>query len=179
MPDESPEPDLWDFSSDFYSLPRVAPALIALQDRDGLDVNLMLFALWCGVTGRGPLDHGNLAAAERAVRDIGTEIIAPLRALRRRLKGSPDKDVQSLRGGVKTLELAAERLAQDRLAHRVGPADRGVSAEARLAAAHANLVLYLGPRAVATAEAILIRNAVAEFIRPRFGTSGATAHPSA
>src|SRR5215510_7813899 len=100
---ESPESDLWRFSSDFYPLPGVAPALIALQDRDGLDVNLILFALWLGVVGRGPLDQANLAAAERAVRDIKTEIVEPLRALRRRLKGKRDKDVQDLREGVKAL----------------------------------------------------------------------------
>ena len=61
MPDESAENDLWRFSQDFYRLPGVASALIALQDRAGLDVNLMLFALWLGVTGRSPLDHAGLA----------------------------------------------------------------------------------------------------------------------
>src|SRR2546425_13274271 len=108
MPDESANNDLWRFSQDFYALPGVAPALIALQDRDELDVNLMLFALWLGVAGGSPLDQPTLAAAETAVCDIRTEVVDPLRALRRRLKGNPDKDMQSLRESVKALELTAE-----------------------------------------------------------------------
>ena len=53
---EPPEDDaLWRFSLAFYASPGVAQALIALQDRDQLDVNLMLFALWLGVSGRGRL----------------------------------------------------------------------------------------------------------------------------
>ena len=46
------EEALWRFSLAFYARPGVAEALIALQDRAGLDVNLMLFALWLGVSGR-------------------------------------------------------------------------------------------------------------------------------
>ena len=136
--------------------------MIALQDRAGLDVNLMLFALWLGVTGRSPLDHAGLAAAERAVCDIRGEMIEPLRALRRRLKSIADNDVQSLREGVKALELAAEKLAQDRLVGLAGPADEELSAEAALALAQANLALYLGPLSFGSGEAMVIRNAVAE-----------------
>ena len=43
---------LWRFSLTFYARPGVSEALIALQDRAGFDVNLMLFALWLGVSGR-------------------------------------------------------------------------------------------------------------------------------
>ena len=43
----------WRFSLAFYERPGVADALIALQDCDGFDVNLVLFALWLGVSGRG------------------------------------------------------------------------------------------------------------------------------
>jgi uncharacterized protein (TIGR02444 family) len=42
----------WCFSLAFYERPGVADALIALQDRDGFDVNLVLFALWLGISGR-------------------------------------------------------------------------------------------------------------------------------
>src|SRR6516162_7809580 len=65
MPDAEPSPGeaFWRFSLTFYALPRVAPALLALQDLEGLDVNLMLFALWLGISGRHPLDSGALAVA--------------------------------------------------------------------------------------------------------------------
>ena len=36
----------WRFSLAFYAVPGVAGALIALQDRDGLDVNLLGPKLW-------------------------------------------------------------------------------------------------------------------------------------
>ena len=53
--------------------------------RDRLDVNLILFALWLGVSGRGRLDGEALTAAGRVAHEIGTEIVQPLRALRRNL----------------------------------------------------------------------------------------------
>jgi hypothetical protein len=64
---DADEPPSWRFSLAFYAAPGVARALMALQDRDGLDVNLMLFALWIGVSGHGRLASDGLRAAERAV----------------------------------------------------------------------------------------------------------------
>ena len=72
----------WRFSLAFYARPGVAEALIALQDRAGFDVNLILFGLWVGLSGRGRLDGELLAAARRATERLRTEIVAPLRALR-------------------------------------------------------------------------------------------------
>ena len=57
----------WRFSLALYARPGVAEALIALQDRAGRDVNLMLFALWAGAVRRVALDAGALAAAEAAI----------------------------------------------------------------------------------------------------------------
>src|SRR5438552_10158709 len=76
---------LWSFSLKFYAHAGVAEALIALQDRDNVDVNLILFALWLGISGRAGLTGAGLAAADEAVRTIRAEIVAPLRALRRKL----------------------------------------------------------------------------------------------
>ena len=166
MPDADERPDdLWRFSLAFYALPGVARALIALQDRDGLDVNLMLFAMWLGISGRGRLDRDGLAAAERAVDRIRTEIVEPLRSLRRRLRGDPGGDVLHLREGVKALELAAEKLVQARLERFAGPAEADMAAEARLTAAHANLALYLGPERALCAEAAVISDALDRFAR--------------
>ena len=77
---------LWRFSLAFYTRPCVSEALIALQDRAGRDVNLMLFALWLGVSGRSRLSEEKLAVADRIARSIGVDIVEPLRALRRKLK---------------------------------------------------------------------------------------------
>ena len=157
---EAEEDALWHFSLAFYAVPGIARALITLQDRDGLDVNLILFALWLGLSGYGLLDRGALAAADRAVCAIRTEVVEPLRTLRRRLKGNPDPSVQNLREGVKELELAAERMVQSRLACLAGPRDSEAPHGARLAAAYANVALYLGPERLDMAEAAVIRKAI-------------------
>jgi uncharacterized protein (TIGR02444 family) len=72
---------LWRFSCAFYAQPGVSEALIALQDRAGLDVNLILFALWQGACGRRRLSHAELIAAERSAGPIRAAIVLPLRAL--------------------------------------------------------------------------------------------------
>jgi uncharacterized protein (TIGR02444 family) len=155
-PDRAPlEEALWRFSLAFYALPGVAEALIALQDREGRDVNLILFALWLGHSGGGRLDRATLAEAERATRAIREEIVEPLRTLRRELRRHADEDVQRLREEVKALELAAEKLVQTRLARLVAPS-LDMLPEARLAAARANLALYLGPEAARSERAAVI-----------------------
>jgi uncharacterized protein (TIGR02444 family) len=157
---ENEENALWRFSLAFYAVPGVAQALITLQDRDGLDVNLILFALWLGLSGHRPLDKDALAAADRSVCAIRTEVVEPLRTLRRRLKGNPDTSVQNLREGVKELELAAEKLVQSRLVGLAGPSDTEAPHDARPAAAYANVALYLGPERLDVAEVAVIRKAI-------------------
>ena len=157
---------LWRFSLAFYERPGVPEALIALQDRADLDVNLILFALWLGISRCCLLTGEKLAAAERAVHLVRTEIVEPLRAMRRRLRPAPDADVQGLRAGIKALELAAEQVAQTRLGRLADPmvsdaADRA----ARLAAASANLARYLGPEMMRSTEADVIREALEAWSR--------------
>jgi uncharacterized protein (TIGR02444 family) len=156
----SPEEAFWRFSLAFYELPGVAPALLALQDRDSLDVNLMLFALWLGITGRGGVGADVLAEADRTTATVRREVVEPLRWLRRRLRQYLAADIQKLREGVKTLELEGEKLVQMRLARLARPARKGVSREDRLAAADANLALYLGPESASSTEAAVILGAL-------------------
>jgi uncharacterized protein (TIGR02444 family) len=139
--------------------------LIALQDRAGCDVNLMLFALWFGVSGRSPLSKEELSIAGRIARPISTDIVKPLRALRRKLSSNPDADVQRLREGIKALELAAEKVIQDRLGRSARPAFGDTNPAARAAAAYANLALYLGPEMTCSAEATTIGEALEGFLR--------------
>jgi uncharacterized protein (TIGR02444 family) len=173
MPDGCSEPTggaaqwgcLWRFSRAFYARPGVSEALIALQDREGLDVNLILFALWCGVSGRSRLSNAELVIAEDSARPIRVAIVVPLRALRRQIRSDPDVDVQRLRERIKRLEIAAERIVQHRLARIAGtPADDTAPA-ARAAAAQVNLALCLGPRIGDSAEAARIREAVEAFLQ--------------
>jgi uncharacterized protein (TIGR02444 family) len=163
-PEETAAEDgFWRFSLAFYERPGVAEALIALQDRDGFDVNLALFALWLGISGRGAFDGDLLAAAAGVVGTLRSEIVEPLRKLRRNLRHHPDGDVQKLRVGVKALELAGEQLIQARLARLAGRGPPKALPEASRAAAYANLALYLGPRGVRSKEAAIVKEALDAF----------------
>ena len=155
--------EFWRFSLDFYGRPGVAAALLALQDGGGRDVNLILFALWLGLSGRGRLDLRRLQSAERLARRATRRLVAPLRTLRRGLKSDPAPDVQAFREQVKKLELAGERLAQGRLAALGGSAAPGLPAAERLAAASDNLALCLEPDA-AGSEAAALRRAAAAYL---------------
>jgi uncharacterized protein (TIGR02444 family) len=116
-----PEPgdaarEFWAFSLDFYRRPGVAETCLALQDREGKDVNLVLWCLWTGWSGRGRLSAGHLVRAEATVAPWRRDVVVPLRSVRRTLKGSSVAGAEALRDRVKTLELESERLQQVLLA---------------------------------------------------------------
>ena len=144
----------WRFSLAFYARHSIADALLALQDRAGLDVNLILFALWRGAVHGQRLQASELRAAAAAVAPLRRQIVGPLRELRRRLKPVGDADIQALRRRVLGLELAAERAVQSRLAALPAAAQ---SEADRCAAAEANLLLYLGAEAESAEAAVLCR----------------------
>jgi uncharacterized protein (TIGR02444 family) len=158
-------PCLWRFSRAFYARPGVSEALIALQDREGLDVNLILFALWRGVSGLSRLSSEELVIAVDSVRPIRTAVVVPLRALRRQIRFDPDADVQRLRERIKRLEIAAERVVQYRLASIPRTPADDTSRAACAATALTNLALYLGPRIGHSAEAARIREALEAFLQ--------------
>ena len=134
----------WTFSLEVYGRPGVAPACLALQDRHGLDVNLLLFCCWAAAQGVR-LDQRAIVAAEAAVAGWRNQVLKPLRSLRRRLKreiaGFPDADVAALRDRVLAVELEGERLAQARL-EALLPEAAGDGAETGLALAVRALRLY-------------------------------------
>ena len=150
----------WRFSLAFYERTGVAGALITLQDRDGFDINLILFALWLGISGRGTLGGDTLAAAERVAAMLRSEIVEPLRGLRRKLRHHPNRDVQRLREGVKVLELAGEKLVQKRLARLAGGGRAKTDPGNRRAVARANLAVYLGRDGVRSKEVAVIEKAL-------------------
>ena len=154
---------LWRFSLALYARPGAAEALLTLQDRAGRNVNLMLFALWLGTTRGELLDPAGLAAAEAAIAPLDGGLVMKLRALRRRLKGAGDRDAEALLQRLLGLELAAERRVQQVLAARLGERLRP-EIEDRLAAAAANLALYLGDEN-RSEEARLLHHSVATLAR--------------
>src|SRR5262249_46833557 len=113
---------LWEFSLALYARPGVPEACLALQDRHGLDVNLVLASLWAATGGRGALDGARIAALRDASQAWQEQVVAPLRGVRRRLKGGPERE---FREQLKALELEAERIEQGLLAAALGAGRRG------------------------------------------------------
>jgi uncharacterized protein (TIGR02444 family) len=149
----------WRFSLTVYARPGVAEALIGLQDRCGRNVNLVLFGLWLGLCEGRWLNQASLTRAQAAMAPLDRAVVAPLRRMRRQLRDNSDPDIQALRRRVLTLELAAERRVQARLAASLWQSQRLASGD-RGAIAEANLRLILGPDFDAP-EAIALRQALA------------------
>ena len=125
-PDTKAARALWDFAVRLYGEPGVGEACLALQDRFGVDIPLMLWAAWLG----GGAHPSALRAGDRAVGPWRARAVRPVRALRRNLRhsvaGLDDGAREEWRGSVKRLEIEAERLALGILAgvgQRGGPPD--------------------------------------------------------
>lgn len=132
----------WTFSLRVYRRPGVANACIALQDRLGVDVNMLLLAVW--TAWHGTILAGRpLAAATSFSRTWSINVVRPLRAARRFLRAPtlpplPAVDRSDLRPKVVRAELQAERIEQTVLAAFVPVAPRRLYGldGARLAAAN-------------------------------------------
>ena len=103
---------LWDWALAAYAAPDVSAACLQLQDINGQNVPLLLWAAWCAGSGRRP-DVDTLEAACDIARAWDHAAIAPLRKVRVTLKAqildmSSDARL-ALREQVKAVELAAER----------------------------------------------------------------------
>ena len=95
-------------------------ACLALQERCGADVNLLLFCGWTGRQGQ-PLDRRALRLAINRVGAWQSDVIAPLRQARQGLKRQREGaaaalPAQGLRKRLAALELDLERVEQALLA---------------------------------------------------------------
>lgn len=110
--------EFWRFSLSLYRMEGVPPSCIVLQDGHGLDVNLMLFALWLASKGRA-LPSEELRDADSAVREWRSQAVVALRGVRRYLRNSSAAfdatACAALRERIKAVELEAERLQQEAL----------------------------------------------------------------
>jgi len=104
--------ELWDWAVRAYGSDGVSDACLHLQEAAGQNVPLLLWAAWAARTGRTP-DADTLEAACDAARAWQDAAIAPLRDIRRALKGRnpdlEDADREAVRLQVKAVELEAER----------------------------------------------------------------------
>ena len=110
----------WRYSLRIWRIPGVQEACLALQERCGADVNLLLFCGWTGQQGR-QLDRKTLRSAISRVGAWQSDVIAPLRLARQGLKRQREGAAaalppQGLRKRLAALELDLERVEQALLA---------------------------------------------------------------
>lgn len=137
----------WRWSLRVYRAPGVQEACLALQDRCGADVNLLLFCGWVGLTGRA-LDQRLLRQAAACVGRWQAEVVAPLRAVRRTLKHGGSKastaaSALALRRRIAVLELEAESVEQTLLFELAGRWPRPARPKQPPTAVAASLGRYL------------------------------------
>ncbi len=103
---------LWEWSTRAWATPGVEVACLDLQDAQGQNIPLLLWAAWAASTGRAPSDDDIEAACDTA-RVWQETVVAPLRGVRRALKTRipdlDDDDREAVRGQVTAVELDAER----------------------------------------------------------------------
>lgn len=147
MTDAQPQTEttpFWRFSLQFYRLPGVSDACIALQDEYGVDVNLLLFLLWRASEAR-LLSANEVKAVDDKVRDWRNLSVIPIRDARRKLKHArtliDSGQQEAFRTKIKTIELEAERLQQQALYALSQSGPLGKEADPPIAA-HGNVCAY-------------------------------------
>lgn len=118
---------LWNFALEIYAQPGVATACVLLQDRLGVDVTVLFHAMHAACRHRRVLDDPSLAAADALIGPWRSEVIEPLRAMRRRIKHGiarvPPQLADETRELVRRAELSAERAAMAVLGQSLGTTD--------------------------------------------------------
>jgi uncharacterized protein (TIGR02444 family) len=142
--DRSADGSFWNFSLGFYALPEVAEAFLELQDRCGADVNVLLFLLYRADAGR-LLSAADVERIDALAAPWRESVVVPLRSVRRALKAAVGEfhpaDTAALRTEVKRIELAAERLQQEKL-ESMAAAMPGAACDDAAACARIHLKCY-------------------------------------
>ena len=145
---EPPDNPFWNFSLQFYNKEGVADILLWFQEERQVDINLILYCCWAGVSQTPGLRATDMTFLRDIVDRWQSEIIQPLRSLRQTLKtdarGAPISRVAGVRANLQQAEIEAERLEQDML-HAGAPREVNETLDESDGRRHtiANLVLYL------------------------------------
>ena len=147
---------LWDWMLKIYPRPGVSEHLIALQDREGLNVNALLFCIWLACRS-GRLTPDLADEIERLNSDWANAIVSPIRTTRRLLKSSPlipDGRKADVRKRIQAIELELEEMHCALLEERATPdcADGETEPETRVELANDNLRQYFAARRMAAAD---------------------------
>ncbi len=115
----------WTFSLSLYRQAGIADACLNLQDGEGLDVNLLLYAAFLSQSGL-QLSGDQAVRLEACCKPLRERAVKRLRRLRRRLAGI--EGAEALSAEMLDTELAAEKLQQEVIWrwHRQASLDSGV-----------------------------------------------------
>ncbi|GGC92840.1 TIGR02444 family protein [Chelatococcus reniformis] len=118
------------FAVELYGRPGVGDACLLLQDRAGVNVVILLTAVWTAARSGARLTEADIGGLHAQVADWNAHVVQPLRSARRWLKTSDvpaaAERATRLRTEVKKLELDAELIELDMLeaaASDIGVAD--------------------------------------------------------
>ena len=144
---EFPDHPFWDFSLRVYGGDGVPEACLVLQERHGIDVNVLLYCCWLGASGRGALDEAEIARVCETVEAWHRDIVRAVRAVRQTLKGgfgaAPVELSEPLRRRIAKIEVELEHVEQLMLAGSVSrEAEDGRNERARLGDALDNVCAY-------------------------------------
>jgi uncharacterized protein (TIGR02444 family) len=109
----------WRFALALYGQEGAADACLALQDRLGVDVNILLLAMSAAAERGIAVTSQDLRSMDELVKTWRAETVVPLRAIRRWLKEPPapaSEHAEMLRPTIKKAELLAEQIEQALLA---------------------------------------------------------------
>lgn len=111
----------WDYSVQIYSKSGVADVLLSLQEQYGVDVNMLLFCCWVGLT-RGTFTDELFDTAYEFSYSWREHAVNPLRHARTWMKETgcqstaiDREECMSVREKVKSVELRVEKLQQETL----------------------------------------------------------------
>lgn len=109
----------WDFSVRSYRTENVAEACLSLQDERGVDVNMLLYCCWFGVT-RGQQQAEFFQNVFEFSESWAVQVVRPLRYVRTWMKLAgchdprmPTETCMEFREKVKGVEFTAEKIQQD------------------------------------------------------------------
>lgn len=158
----------WSFALDIYARPGVSDACLLLQDRAGVDVNVLLLVLYAATRRGVALSRNDLQDMDNAVVAWRQEVVIPLRTARRRLKTgpapAPTDATETLRRHIKQAELQAEQIEQAVLARWLEAHAGAASSDVGIADALRDVVAYFAERTRAGSQADVepaIRDAIA------------------
>jgi uncharacterized protein (TIGR02444 family) len=141
-----PESPFWHYSTAVYAREGVAPACLRLQERHGIDVNIVLMCCWCAQEDHRLIDNAEMCRLVGAVSGWHRSVVRELRAVRKRLKGGlppvPEDLVRLVRERVLQTEIDCEQVEQH-LLYQLATVNRpSARAETQVAAAAVNLKTY-------------------------------------